>query len=227
MLAVRAGFILRRIERCYYTTSRLVSQLNLSINSYFSTWLSRTRQSFFFSSPQKRIEPFHFRPNATAAPAPTTGNSVSRLTVLRAAELPAYVAQANGSETYLRRRFSTSAIKWRLEQANRTSLPARFENRLSQSHLQLIHRITTERQRNEDFRRSAISREHKTYPTATNIRSAESAAAESIRTSQAPPGWQQQTPDVWPMNMERLTDQIVRTIDSRIIAHRERTGQVF
>jgi hypothetical protein len=118
----------------------------------------------------------------------------------------------------------------RLDETTRSFLALNFESRLTQSSSQITRRITTERRRNEDFRRSLTSRDYRSYESRTNIRPAETAVVASARTSKASlasPAHHSQTGETWPVDIERLTEQVVRSIDSRIVAHRERTGQLF
>lgn len=230
MLAVRSAVIQQRIQRCYQMPARLLGQFNLSISPHFSTSLIGARQAIIFGSLRNRVEWFHLRTNDAALTARRPETGTSRLTVVSPAQLPAREGQSPSAETHFRHYLSRSAfsrIFVRLEESTRNSVFARFETVVRQSHSQLIHRITTERQRTEDLRRSLMSREQKTYATAPKIKSNGIAAAESTQTPQAATAWQSRMPDASPVNLERLTEQVVRSIDSRIIAHRERTGQIF
>jgi hypothetical protein len=228
MLANRAHSIRERIEHWYQLSSRFLSQLNLSITSQFSTRLGRMHQTNFHGPPQNHIQWFHFGTGGTTNSARAPENSTSRLTVLRPYELRTARERSRLVESHFRPHFSTSLLTRtfvRLEKPGSSS--ARFETILRSDQAQLIHRTITERQHHEGSRRSFISREHKTLTPNTNIRSLETTATQSVRNAPQMPAWGQQRPDVPQLNLEHLTDQIVRTIDSRIIAHRERTGQVF
>lgn len=230
MLAGHAGSILQRIERWYRISSRLLSQLNLSITSRFSTRLSSVHQSNFHGSPQNHIQWFHSRTDVTPESTRAPEHLTSRLTVLRPYELHTEQQQSQLVETQFRQHLSTPALMrifTRTEKSTSSSSSTRFETAVGRNHTQLIHRVLTERQRYEDLRRSLISREQKMFAPPTNTRLIETTTTQSIRTPQPTPAWGGQRADISQVNLERLTDQIVRTIDNRIIAHRERTGQVF
>jgi len=230
MLAGHAGSILQRIERWYHLSSRLLSQLNLSITARFSTRLSSVHQSNFHGSTQNHIQWFHSRTGVTAESTRAPENLIPRLTVLRPSELHTEQQPSQLVETQFRHQLSAPALMrmlTRTETSTSSSSSTRFETTVGRNHTQLIHRAITERQRYEDVRRSLISREQKMFAPPTNLESIETTATESIRTPEPMPAWSQQRADMAQVNLEHLTDQIVRTIDSRIIAHRERTGQVF
>ncbi len=103
----------------------------------------------------------------------------------------------------------------------------RFESRVVQRSLQLVKRVQTGRTRlEEDVRRNFVSREQRTTPAVTKNAIAENTVFESsrsMRTGTAGPTDMSGRP----IDIERLTEQVVRNIDSRIIAHRERTGRIF
>jgi hypothetical protein len=207
-----------------------LSQLNLSITPRFFTRLTSMHQSDFHNSPQTHIQWFHSRIDATAEGTRAPEHSTSRVTVLRPSELLTPHRESHFIETHFRQHLSTSALTrifTRMENSTRDSSSRHFETILRQDHTQLIHRMITGRQRYEDLRRALISREQKMSAPPTNTRVIETTATQSIRTAQQVPAWGQQRTDVSQVNLEHLTDQIVRTIDSRIIAHRERTGHVF
>ena len=114
---------------------------------------------------------------------------------------------------------------------DRESKPAsdltRFEARLVQRSLQLVTRVLTERRRlEEDVRRHFVSREQRVTPAVNNNAIAENTVFESSRTMRTGTDGPA-TPSGWPIDIEKLTEQVVRAIDGRIVAHRERLGRVF
>ncbi len=102
----------------------------------------------------------------------------------------------------------------------------RFEARLVQRSLQLVTRVLTQRRRlEEDARRHFVSREQRVTPAVNNNAIAENTVFESSRTMRT--GTNGPTPSGWPIDIEKLTEQVVHNIDGRIVAHRERLGRVF
>jgi hypothetical protein len=91
----------------------------------------------------------------------------------------------------------------------------------------LINRIVTERNRLEETaRRSFVTRVHREpVPVAKQAVSEPTIYESSVNRSASwgPPINQ----SGWPVDIEKLTDQVVRSIDGRIVAHRERIGKVF
>jgi hypothetical protein len=107
-----------------------------------------------------------------------------------------------------------------------TASAPRVEAQLLSRGSQLYDRVLKGRRRiEENVRRNLVNREQHATGSATPKAIAENTVFESSHTRRSGmPG-----PDFsgWPIDIGRLTEQVVRNIDNRIIAHRERTGRVF
>jgi hypothetical protein len=97
----------------------------------------------------------------------------------------------------------------------------------------MVNRVINERKRYEDLRRTLVDREQLRLPRAVTNAEVESPLAVTPKRSAGAADPLAMSPNpthglaTFPIDMDRLTDQVVRTIDSRIIAHRERLGRVF
>lgn len=93
--------------------------------------------------------------------------------------------------------------------------------------MQLIKRIVTDRKRlEENMRQGLVTRVHRETTRAAQRTVSERTvyeAAPNRNTTSA--SWVNQNSS--PVNIEQLTEQVVRNIDGRIVAHRERLGKVF
>ena len=117
-------------------------------------------------------------------------------------------------------------VSSRLNETFERQLIARFEVRSLASRFEFTNRVINERQRLEErTRRTEITARLREYPKPSTGKVERISESErtmqsvSVRTSQMTGGWS--------LDLERLTDQVVRNIDSRLIAHRERMGTVF
>ena len=117
-------------------------------------------------------------------------------------------------------------VSSRLHETFERQLTARFEVRFIVQSFELINRVINERQRLEEgTRRTVINTNLREYPKPSTVKGEGISESEgtmqsgTVRTSQMTGGW--------PLDLERLTDQVVRNIDSRLVAHRERMGTVF
>lgn len=103
---------------------------------------------------------------------------------------------------------------------------ARHETLLVERSLQVVRRVVDERRRvEEQTRRTLVAREQRSVS-----RTAAAAAQETVM--QSPRGLRAGAQGMMqtaapPIDIEQLTDRVVRNIDSRIIAHRERMGRLF
>ena len=115
------------------------------------------------------------------------------------------------------------------DQVHGSSSSSRYETVLVQRSLLLVSRIANERRRIEtSSRRDLFTREHPEFSMITNK------AVRNEVVFESPQGMQTGAavgamPSVTalPLDIESLTDQVVRSIDSRLVAHRERLGRVF
>jgi hypothetical protein len=93
----------------------------------------------------------------------------------------------------------------------------------------LVSRIANERRRIEaSSRRDLFTREQPEFAMIANKAVRNEAIFESpqvMRTGTAVGAMPSVT--ALPLDIESLTDQVVRSIDSRLVAHRERLGKVF
>ncbi|HUS09306.1 MAG TPA: hypothetical protein VMZ30_02480 [Pyrinomonadaceae bacterium] len=123
------------------------------------------------------------------------------------------------------RLFQSPLLRVFERQATAGSALPHFEARVLKRGLQLIDRVLIGRERVEEtVRRILVSREQRASGSAAT-KIPENKLFESphsLRTAPAGPDY-----SGGQIDLERLTEQVVRNIDSRIIAHRERTGRVF
>jgi len=108
-----------------------------------------------------------------------------------------------------------------------TVFHSRQETLLVQRSLQFAQRVADERRRlEEQTRRSLVIRKQRDAPkTAANGVQEETVFQSPLGSRVGATGTNQFAP--LPIDIERLTDQVVRNIDQRIVAHRERMGRVF
>lgn len=104
-------------------------------------------------------------------------------------------------------------------------------NLLTQENPQLVQRITRDRQRVEESRSQAAVVHHGIKPPSEQSgaiappSSMPSVLSANSLMSDRPPGFP--TPFPPAINLEQLTDQVMRQLDSRIVAQRERMGRTF
>jgi hypothetical protein len=117
-------------------------------------------------------------------------------------------------------------VSSRLHETFQRQLIARFEVPFIVRSFELTNRVINERQRLEErTRRTVITTSLREYPKPSTAKGERT--SESERTMQSVSARTSHMPGGSPLDLERLTDQVVRNIDSRMVAHRERMGNVF
>lgn len=105
---------------------------------------------------------------------------------------------------------------------------SRYETALVQRSLLLVSRIANERRRiEESTRRDLVTRERQEFSKIVSRRIHDDAVAEATQGLRAATTGAMPSVTALPLDLESLTDQVVRSIDSRLVAHRERLGRVF
>ena len=142
-----------------------------------------------------------------------------------AANLRAFVAErrSDALQNPLQRVFARAMAEESGETA--TTSRAQRETLILEQSLRITRRVVDERRRvEEQMRRTIVAREQRS--ASRTSAAAQETVSQSPRGSRvAAQGLAQTTAPV--IDIEQLTDRIVRNIDSRIIAHRERMGRVF
>ncbi len=243
----------QQIERWHQATTRLLPLLRLSIGPVVLNFLNKGMR--LFAGPGSRLEQLrtterHF--TATTPAASTTENrheltfretrqstSLERSNSLYRTlhDFQSYQSQS----AFLR-------VFTRLNENFRWLGSTRFETQLLRSNVQMVTRAINERKRLEDIRRSlAHSELLRLSRVVTHARSEEAKTFESTHTTTTTarhtvqsavtlPGVTDRPATLTntthglatlPIDIDRLTDQVVSRIDGRIIAHRERIGKVF
>jgi hypothetical protein len=229
ILARNQAVSFRQIERWHHSSSQLLPKIRLSIGPVFLRYLNKGMGSLFGAPASKSFTWLSHRFNAEQHVKPHDSHQPSSESYLRTPADPYPPSQAAG-HNFQNSLFQPALMRvfTRLDEVVQSSASTSFETRLVQSSLQLVNRVTEERRRVEDSRRSLASREQREYARVLrNARSPEAVVFESARALPAAPAGSAQARDAWSLDIERLTEQVVRSIDSRIIAHRERTGRVF
>jgi hypothetical protein len=103
---------------------------------------------------------------------------------------------------------------------------ARHETLPVERSLQVVRRVVDERRRVEEpTRRTLVAREHRSMPRIEAAVAPETVMQSPRGLRVGAQGMMQTTaPSI---DINQLTDRVVRNIDSRIIAHRERMGRLF
>jgi hypothetical protein len=118
-------------------------------------------------------------------------------------------------------------VSSRLHETLETQLSTRLDVQSVGQSVQLVNRVINERMRlEEQTRRTLVTRHLRENSKSETVRR-DQIVSESERTAPSVSTQRGQVPGSWPFDIERLTDQVVRSIDSRILAHRERMGNVF
>jgi hypothetical protein len=231
VLAGNRAVIMKQVERRYFASANFRSYLRLSIApilrclnreirslSTASTWKKQTLLNRSFSQSPTGREPSSNRElvrmnrwdshsiKHPGPPAPTVTNS-STNDYASSAFIRIFnrskVSNEPGSDL---RRFAAVTIR---------------------DGARLINRIVTERTRLEETaRRSFVTRVNREAASAAKRAVSERTIYESSVNQS--PGWEPpMNQSGWPIDIEKLTEQVVRSIDGRIVAHRERIGRVF
>jgi hypothetical protein len=99
---------------------------------------------------------------------------------------------------------------------------------VAQQSLQILRRVVEERQRVEaSERRTIMTRQQKEVTSVVTAAEAREVMMHSPHGPKVGGSGMTQTASPPAINLEQLTDQVVRHIDSRIVAHRERMGKLF
>jgi len=217
----------RQVERWQHTSARLLPRIQLSIGPILLRFGDAATR-LLLALPRAKIE------NNSGGVTPESADRGQRNGQHWSLNRPQSAAPTGAGVPF---RTSRAVLQNSLFQSplmrvfDREYKPAsdltRFEARLVQRSFQLVTRVLTERRRlEEDVRRHFVSREQRVTPAVNNNAMAENTVYESSRTMRTGTD-RPTTPSGWPIDIEKLTEQVVRNIDSRIIAHRERTGSVF
>lgn len=210
---------LHRVSRWYHKSPKLFSQLRLSLGPFFLRLPSDKAKVSFLRLTQQTFEPHR--------------DSGAQSTELHGQFLAAQHFRSRAS-TWLKRNESpdfmvlspTTRVGTRLTEIIQEQW-SRFETRSMTQQFDLVNRVIDGRRRFEvQTRRNLINRDRWEHAKDANVRR-EPTVIESEHTARSGSGHPNRMAGEWPLDLERLTDQVVRTIDSRIVAHRERTGNVF
>ena len=227
VLAKSQMISLRQVERWQHTSARLLPRIQLSIGPILLRFGDAATR-LLLALPGAKVE------KNSGGGTPVSADRSQRNGQTWFLNQPPSAASTGAGVPF---RTSRAVLQTSLFQSplmrvfDREGKPAsdltRFEARLVQRNLQLVTRVLTERRRlEEDVRRHFVSREQRVTPAVNNNAMAENTVFESSRTTRTGTD-RTTTPSGRPIDVEKLTEQVVRNIDSRIIAHRERTGRAF
>jgi hypothetical protein len=229
VLVANRPITFEQVERRYFTSANFLSQIRLAIAPVLRC-LNREVSSLFTRSTLKEYATLGHSAMFQTIERDRYSNEMVR--ILREFHPPATPAASTqriiqdlSNDHYssaLVRIFNRSLGSREPESAMR-----RFETFVTHSGLQLLKRIVTERSRlEESVRRGLVTRIHREITPAAQHTTSE-------RTTYEPTPGRNTTSASWanqsglPIDIEKLTDQVVRNIDGRIVAHRERLGKVF
>jgi hypothetical protein len=221
VLVEQRSIIHSRIERWHHAAFTIRPRINLTLNS--AVWSSNlnfvySRESQALSSePSSRsVVETSFRTLARNW-TEKTSSFVQRLTeteIKRHTEaLPALTRVfARSSQARENRGLGT----------NHT-----FETPVARHSLALTRRVTDERSRIEDQVSRTLLTLKQQHETTKNVRRIEETVIHSASEFNSRSAERFGVPNRAPIDIEQLTDQVVRQIDNRMISYRERLGKVF
>lgn len=231
VLAENRAFILKQVERRYFASANVRSHLQLSINPILRC-LNREIRSLFTAATLKKHKLLNrsFSQNATGHEPSYKRNFV------RTSRSDSHSIQHSGPPASTVINSSTNdhssaafiRIFNRSKVSNEPGSDLRRFAAVTIGHgARLINRIVTQRNRvDETARRSFVTRVNREAASAAKQAVSERTIYESSLNQS--PGWRPpMNQSGWPIDIEKLTDQVVRSIDGRIVAHRERIGKVF
>jgi hypothetical protein len=231
VLAGHRAVILRQVERRYFASANFRTHLQLSIAPILRCLNHEIRSLFTASALKQHTLPNRsFSRNATGHE-PSYNRELVRTTRGGSNSIKHPGPPAPTVINSLTNDYATAALIRIFNRSKVSNEPGpdlrRFEAVTIRHGAQLISRIVTERNRLEETaRRSFVTRVYREpAPVAKQAVSEPTIYESSVKRSASwgPPINQ----GGWPIDIENLTDQVVRSIDGRIVAHRERIGKVF
>jgi len=229
VLVANRPITFEHVERRYFASANFLSQIRLAIAPVLRC-LNREVRSLFTRSTLKEYSTLGHSAMLQTMRRDRYSNEMVR--ILRESHPPA--TPAASTQKIIRElsndRYSATLVRiFNRSMLNRepeTSV-RRFETLVTRPGLQLIKRIVTERSRlEESVRRGSVTRVHReNTPTVQHTISERTAYESTPGRNTTSAAWLNQS--TFPIDIEKLTDQVVRSIDGRIVAHRERVGRVF
>jgi len=229
VLAGNRPITLKEVERRYFASANFLSQIRLSIAPVLHC-LNREVRSLFTGSTSKEYATLgHSFMHKTIRRDGHSNEMVRTRRDFYAVATPGASAQEIVHEL-TNDHYSSALVRIFdrfLVNGKPGSTVPRFEALVIRTGGQLIKRIVTERNRlEENVRPGLVTQVHRQNTLAVQHAVSERAISESSlnrNASWAP--WTNQSGS--PIDIEKLTEQVVRSIDGRIVAHRERIGKVF
>jgi hypothetical protein len=230
ILAWTQAFGYSQVQHWQQTVFACYPKINLAIGPILLNWIRRTTSPFVRPGQMNLVSlAFSATERGTADGQPSAGERTMDLRTFAATGIPHDSAKAGreslGSslQTPLMRVFArTVAAGWDFG-----SYRQRYETLSVQRSLQLVKQRVDERRRIEEFVRQPVFMlpQRQAFKTLTNTIHEE--VFQSPHGSKAGIAGMTGSAPLLPIDIDQLTDRVVRNIDGRIVAHRERTGRVF